>query len=124
LVRSIQEAVRLLTRHYGEAQTVMGSIQRGIGRIGEAGDRVVLNADKAAGAISQTGQTLDSITNLTIEGLNNAAGVLKACQDMRESADQLQGLISGAQEYWKPVAYKGLQASLQEAKPLEISELR
>jgi methyl-accepting chemotaxis protein len=124
LVRSIQEAVRLLTRHYGEAQTAMGSIQRGIGRITEAADQVVLNSEKAAGAIGRTSQTLDSIANLTIEGLNNAAGVLKAYQDMREAADQLQGLISGAQEYWKPVAYKGLRASLQETKPFEISELR
>ena len=124
LVQSIQEAIRLLARRYGEVQTVTESIQRGIARITETTDQVVSNADKAAGAIDRTGQALDTITSLTIEGLNNASGALKAYQDLRASVDQFQGLISGLQEYWKPIAYKGLQASLQEAKPLDVPEPR
>jgi hypothetical protein len=102
----------------------MGSIQRAFGHIAEAAAQVVLNSDKAAGAISRTSESLDNITNLTIEGLNNAAGVVKAYQDLQGSADKLQALMGGLQEYWKPIAYKGLQVSLQEAKPMEVSELR
>jgi methyl-accepting chemotaxis protein len=119
LVQSIQEAMNLLARRYGEVQTVMGSILRDIGRIADSTGQVVSNTDKAAGAISRTSQALESVTNLTIEGLNNASGALKAYQDLRASSDRLQGLIAGLQEYWKPIAYKGLQVSLQEAKPLD-----
>jgi methyl-accepting chemotaxis protein len=97
----------------------MGSILRDIGRIADSTGQVVSNTDKAAGAIGRTSQALESVTNLTIEGLNHASGALKACQDLRSSSDQLQGLITGLQEYWKPIAYKGLQVSLQEARPLE-----
>ncbi len=124
LVQSIQEAMRLLARRYGEVQTVMGSILRDIGRIAESTGQVVSNTDKAAGAISRTSQALESVTSLTIEGLNNASGALKAYQDLRASADQLQELIAGLQEYWKPIAYKGLRVSLQEAKPLDVPEPR
>jgi methyl-accepting chemotaxis protein len=124
LVRAIQAALGQLTRNYGEAQVAMGSIQRAFGHIAEAAAQVVLNSDKAAGAISRTSESLDNITNLTIEGLNNAAEVVKAYQDLQGSADKLQALMGGLQEYWKPIAYKGLQVSLQEAKPMEVSELR
>jgi methyl-accepting chemotaxis protein len=104
LVQSIQEAMKLLARRYGEVQILMGSILRDTGRIAESTGQVVSSADKAAGAVSRTSQALESVTSLTIEGLNNASGALKAYQDLRASADQLQGLVAGLQEYWKPIA--------------------
>jgi hypothetical protein len=80
-----------------------------------------------AGTIERTSESVDAITNLTLEGLNGAAEALRASQELKATAERLGALAAGLEEYWKPVSLKSLQASLQENRPLpaaEVSEAR
>jgi len=122
LVGSTMEAVLRISQRYADTHLAIGSLERGISRMGEATEQVVQNSEKVAGTIERTSETVDAITNLTLEGLNGSAEALRACQELKASADRLSALGAELEEFWKPVAFKKLQVSLQEPRPLAGTE--
>jgi methyl-accepting chemotaxis protein len=127
LARSTMETVRRLSQRYADMHLTMGSLARDLGRLGETGQQVVQNSEKVAGVMERTSESVDAITNLTLEGLNGSAEALRASQELKATAERLNSLAAGLEEFWKPVALKSLQASLQENRPLpaaEVSEAR
>ncbi len=127
LARSTMETVRRLSQRYADMHLNMGSLARGLGRLGEATQEVVQNSEKVAGTMERTSESVDAITNLTLEGLNGSAEVLRASQELKATAERLSLLAVGLEEFWKPVSLKSLQVSLQENRPLpapEASEAR
>ena len=125
LVASAMEAVRRLAQRYSDAQLAIGSLGRGIHRVGEATSLVVENSEKAAGAIGQASQALEAATNLTLEGMNGSAEGLRTCQELRQTADRLSAMAAGLEEYWKPVIVRNLQVALEEpAQVIEPSEAK
>jgi methyl-accepting chemotaxis protein len=127
LARSTMETVRRLSQRYTEMHLTVGSLARGLGRMAEATQQVVQNSEKVAGTMERTSESVDAITNLTLEGLNGSAEALRASQELKATAERLSVLAAGLDEFWKPVSLKSLQASLQENRPLpaaEVSEAR
>ncbi len=128
LARSTMETVRRLSQRYAEMHLTMGSLARGLGRMAEATQQVVQNSEKVAGTMERTGESVDAITNLTLEGLNGSAEALRASQELKAAVERLGLLAAGMEEFWKAVPSKDLQASLQENRPLaatsEASEAR
>jgi len=127
LARSTMETVRRLSQRYANMHLTIGSLGRGLGRLGEDTRQVVQNSEKVAGTIERTSESVDAITNLTLEGLNGSAEALRASQELKATAERLGALAAGLEEFWKPVSLKSLQASLQENRPLpaaEVSEAR
>jgi methyl-accepting chemotaxis protein len=128
LARSTMETVRRLSQRYAEMHLTTGSLARGLGRMAEAGQQVVQNSEKVAGTMERTSESVDAITNLTLEGLNGSAEALRASQELKAAVERLSLLAAGLEEFWKVVPSKSLQASLQENRPLaaapEASEAR
>jgi len=127
LARSTMETVRRLSQRYADMHLTMGSLGRGLSRLGEATQEVVQNSEKVSGTMERTGESVDAITNLTLEGLNGSAEVLRASQELKATAERLSLLTTRLEEFWKPVSLKSLQVSLQENRPLpapEASEAR
>ena len=122
LARSTMETVRRLSQRYADMHLTMGSLARGIGRMGETTEQVVQNSEKVAGTIERTSESVDAITNLTLEGLNGSAEALRAGQELKATAERLGVLAAELEEFWKPVAVKNLQVSLQESRPLAAPE--
>jgi methyl-accepting chemotaxis protein len=127
LARSTMETVRRLSQRYADMHLTMGSLARGLSRMEEATRQVVQNSEKVAGTMERTSESVDAITNLTLEGLNGSAEALRASQELKATAERLGALAAGLEEFWKPVSLKNLQVSLQENQPLaapEASEAR
>jgi methyl-accepting chemotaxis protein len=130
LARSTMETVRRLSQRYAEMHLTMGSLVRGLGRMEETIRQVVQDSEKVAGTMERASESVDAITNLTLEGLNGSAEALRASQELKATAERLNALAAGLEDFWKPVLMKNLQVSLQENRPLaapsaaEVSEDR
>jgi len=122
LARSTMETVRRLAQRYADMHLTMGSLARGLGRMSEATQQVLQHSEKMAGTMEHASESIDAITNLTLEGLNGSAEALRASQELKSTAEKLNALAAGLEDFWKPVSLKGLQVSLQENRPLPASE--
>jgi methyl-accepting chemotaxis protein len=118
LARSTMETVRRLSQRYGEMHLTMGSLTRGLGRTAETTRQVVQDSEQVAGTMERASESVDAITNLTLEGLNGSAEALRASQELRATAERLNALTAGLEDFWKPVPMKNLQVTLQENRPL------